>query len=124
MVVATFEQTRIPADDSDQRDVFTRHESDIRSYCRKFSAVYVSASSATIVDDARRPSRDIGREAAARHSRRRPAANTRSYGDQGAHTAYRIVYFPGTARLRESRVARIVTEKRKPEDESQHAKNP
>ncbi|MFQ5756392.1 MAG: diaminobutyrate--2-oxoglutarate transaminase [Acidiferrobacterales bacterium] len=51
MAVATFKQARIPADDSDQRDVFTRHESDVRSYCRKFSAVYVSASSATIVDE-------------------------------------------------------------------------
>ncbi|MFQ6024720.1 MAG: diaminobutyrate--2-oxoglutarate transaminase, partial [Acidiferrobacterales bacterium] len=51
MAVASFKQARIPADDSDQRDAFTRHESDVRSYCRKFPSVYVSASSATIVDE-------------------------------------------------------------------------
>ncbi len=51
MAVASFKQAGIPADDSDQRDAFTRHESDVRSYCRKFPSVYVSASSATIVDE-------------------------------------------------------------------------
>lgn len=51
MAVVSLEQARIPATDADQRDAFTRHESDVRSYCRKFSSVYVSASSATIVDE-------------------------------------------------------------------------
>lgn len=40
-----------PTNDLDQPDTFTRHESDIRSYCRKFPSVYVSASSATIIDE-------------------------------------------------------------------------
>lgn len=51
MAVAFFDQARILANDSAQGDVFSLHESDIRWYCRKFSSVYVSASSATIVDE-------------------------------------------------------------------------
>jgi diaminobutyrate-2-oxoglutarate transaminase len=51
MAVVSLEQVRILAPDSDQPDAFARHESDIRSYCRKFPSVYVSASSATIVDE-------------------------------------------------------------------------
>lgn len=51
MAVVSLEQTRAALDGSEQPDVFTRHESDIRSYCRKFPSVFVSASSATIVDE-------------------------------------------------------------------------
>ncbi len=51
MAVALFDQTRILTDGSYRPDTFARHESDVRSYCRKFSSVYVSASSATIFDE-------------------------------------------------------------------------
>ncbi len=50
MAVVSFE-ARIPAHDPDQGQIFTRHESEVRSYCRRFPAVYVNASSATIVDE-------------------------------------------------------------------------
>lgn len=54
MAVVSLEQTRAALDDLEQPDVFTRHESDIRSYCRKFPSVFVSASSATITDESGR----------------------------------------------------------------------
>lgn len=54
MAVVSFEQTRTPTNDLDQLDVFARHESDIRSYCRKFPSVFASASSATVTDESGR----------------------------------------------------------------------
>ena len=51
MAVVSLEQTRTPTNDLDQPDTFARHESDIRLYCRRFASVFVSASSATIVDE-------------------------------------------------------------------------
>ena len=54
MAVVSFQQARAVASGLDQPDAFARHESDIRSYCRKFPSVFVGASSATIIDESGR----------------------------------------------------------------------
>lgn len=50
MAVVLREQAFISADAS-PADTFARHESNVRSYCRKFPAVFVSAHSATVTDE-------------------------------------------------------------------------
>jgi hypothetical protein len=45
-------------------------------------------------------------------------------GDQRTNAPDGIVYFTGTARLRESRIARVVAEECEPENKRQGAKDP